>query len=194
MAAAVRSGRPDLIRATQAMMQGADPTERYQIINAGNGRVLRVDKMTGSAEDITPPGDEGPGQAGDQLIGPADADRRRALNIPDDGRTWRIGLDSQGRQKLEPIANPEVREDKTFAQEQALAKDVESNPEYKKYQAGAQGLRQLQGLVLGGQPGGRPGRRLPVHEVDGSLLDRLSRRAGHSGQCRRHSGGAAGDV
>ena len=61
MAAAVRSGRPDLIRATQAMMQQADPSDRYQIINAGEGRILSVDKQTQQVTDITPPAAPGAG-------------------------------------------------------------------------------------------------------------------------------------
>lgn len=141
---------------------------------ANDPRPLQVDLRTGKIEPIaTAPTNAPPVQNGfqfnpqtnrydipvgngdvnkaDTLLQPGDA-RRAGLSVPEDGRTWRMSTDTNGRQKLEPISNPEVKESASFTQEKALRGEFDEK--IKDYRALRQTYDNMRSAIAEPSPQG----------------------------------------
>lgn len=100
---------------------------------ANDPRTLQVDLSTGKVEPIEGP-KEGRGGAAnsDQILVPGDP-ARTALNIPDDGRSWRVRTTDNGKREIGPIDNPTDKESPAFKQETTLRGEFDTK--IKDYRA-----------------------------------------------------------
>jgi hypothetical protein len=96
-----------------------------------NGTLYRTNPMTGQAEPVT---SGPPGGLGDVVLQPGDP-QRKALNIPDDNRSWKVTTDAKGQRSISPIADPRRDDDKQFQQATQLGQNFESNQSIKAYRA-----------------------------------------------------------
>ena len=156
MAAAFRSGNPQVVQATANAINTLNQARQknYQFLTS-NGQVYRADPYTGAVEPVAGSG----GAAGgvDTILRPGDPLRQKlGIDTADqqDPRLWRLARQSDGSIKPEPISNEPAREDKTFTQEDKLYERVADNPEFKKYRNAAQGLDVLKSNFVEGSPEG----------------------------------------
>ena len=127
--------------------------EDWSLQHDARGNWFRYNKRTGATEAVqTPYGSQGPG--GDQIINPDEIDRRKELNIPPDGRSWKISYDAQGNRKVDPIAKPDERESKDFEREQGLRKEYETDKQVAKFKEASSVHKQLIASANTGNPVG----------------------------------------